>query len=136
MDSEQQDQQYLQILSIFHFVLGGITGLFACFPVFHLMMGLSFLTGGFGFPTDEGGPPIILFGLMFTIIPAIIILLGWALAGCILASGYFLSQRKYHLFCLVIAGVECIFMPLGTVLGVFTIIVLVRPSVKAMFEVS
>ena len=31
------------------------------------------------------------------------------------------------------AGIECIFMPVGTVLGVFTIIVLVRNSVKALF---
>ena len=32
------------------------------------------------------------------------------------------------------AGVECLFMPVGTVLGVFTIIVLVRDSVKAIFN--
>jgi len=38
------------------------------------------------------------------------------------------------MFCLIVAGIICIFMPLGTILGVFTIIVLVRPSVKAMFE--
>jgi len=31
------------------------------------------------------------------------------------------------------AGVECMFMPFGTVLGVFTIIVLMRPSVKEIF---
>jgi hypothetical protein len=31
------------------------------------------------------------------------------------------------------AGVECLFMPVGTVLGVFTIIVLVRDSVKELF---
>ncbi len=31
-------------------------------------------------------------------------------------------------------GVECLFMPVGTVLGVFTIIVLVRDSVKELFR--
>jgi hypothetical protein len=31
------------------------------------------------------------------------------------------------------AGIECIFMPVGTVLGVFTIIVLMRDSVKELF---
>jgi hypothetical protein len=129
-----QDEQYLKLLSIFHYVVGGITALFACFPIFHLVMGLSILTGAFGFP-DEAGPPMA-FGLMFTIIPAIIILTGWALAGCMVAAGYFLSARKYYMFCLVVAGVECIFMPFGTVLGVFTIIVLVRPSVKDLFGVT
>ena len=38
------------------------------------------------------------------------------------------------MYCLVMAGVESLFFPLGTVLGVFTIIVLFRKSVKEMFE--
>ena len=44
-----------------------------------------------------------------------------------------LAQRKRYMFCLVVACVECLFMPFGTVLGVFTIIVLSRDSVKALF---
>ncbi len=34
------------------------------------------------------------------------------------------------------AGVACMFMPFGTVLGVFTIIVLLRDSVKELFSVT
>jgi hypothetical protein len=129
-----QDEQYLQILSIFHYVIGGLTALFACFPIFHLAIGLGMLTGGFGpLPPDERFP-VQLFGLMFVIFPAMIILMGWALAGAIVTAGYFLSKRRKYTFCLVVAGVECIFIPFGTVLGVFTIVVLVRPSVKALFE--
>jgi hypothetical protein len=56
--------------------------------------------------------------------------------GSVVAAGYFLSLRKYYTFCLVMAGIECLFMPVGTVLGVFTIIVLMRPTVKAMFEIA
>jgi hypothetical protein len=37
---------------------------------------------------------------------------------------------------LAIAGIECIFIPFGTVLGVFTIIVLMRPTVKELFGVA
>ena len=113
----------------------GLTALFACFPIIHLVIGLAFLTGSFGPQPDEEFP-FQLFGLMFTIIPAIIILSGWTLAGFIVATGYFLSKRKHYTFCLVIAGVECIFIPFGTVLGIFTIIVLVRPTVKPLFEGS
>jgi hypothetical protein len=32
------------------------------------------------------------------------------------------------------AAVACIFVPFGTVLGVLTIIVLTRPSVRALFD--
>ncbi len=56
------------------------------------------------------------------------------LAGFIAAAGYYLSKRQHYTFCLVMAGVECIFIPFGTVLGIFTIIVLARPVVKALFE--
>jgi hypothetical protein len=34
------------------------------------------------------------------------------------------------------AGVACMFMPFGTVLGVFTIVVLLRDSVKELFGVA
>jgi hypothetical protein len=33
----------------------------------------------------------------------------------------------------VIACIECLFMPFGTILGVFTLIVLSRESVKKLF---
>jgi hypothetical protein len=33
----------------------------------------------------------------------------------------------------VVAGIECIVMPFGTVLGVFTLVVLSRESVKTLF---
>jgi hypothetical protein len=131
-----QDEQHLNILSIFHYVVGGLTALFACFPIFHLAMGIGMLSGGFGeIPPDEAFP-FRLFGLLFVIFPAVIILLGWALAAAIVVAGYYLSKRRKYTFCLVVAGLECIFIPFGTVLGVFSIIVLVRPSVKAMFEAN
>lgn len=127
-----QNEQYLNILAIFHYVVGGLTALFACFPIFHLTIGLGMLTGGFG-PMPDGEFPFRLFGLMFVLIPAAIILLGWILAGFMIATGYFLHKRQKHTFCLVVAGVECIFIPFGTVLGVFTIVLLVQPSVRVLF---
>jgi hypothetical protein len=131
-----QDVDQIKILAIFHFVVAGIAGLFACFPIFHLFVGISMLAGGF-FPTETppGMPfPIGLFGLMFTLIPAAIIFFGWAFAISLALSGYFLTKKQHYLFCLVMAGISCIFTPFGTVLGVFTIIVLMRPTVKELFE--
>jgi hypothetical protein len=130
----QQDEQYLKLLSIFHFVVAGITGLFACFPIFHLIVGVTMLAGGFDPAPKDENFPFQLFGLMFVLIPAFIILLGWALAVAIALTGYFLLKRRNYMFCLIVACVECIFMPFGTVLGVFTIIMLLRPAVKAIFE--
>jgi hypothetical protein len=131
-----QDLDQIKILSIFHFVVAGIAALFACFPIFHLLMGISMLTGSF-FPNDTPTNmsfPFSLFGLMFTIIPAAMILFGWAFAISLAISGYFLFKKQHYMFCMIMAGICCIFMPFGTVLGVFTIIVLIRPSVKELFK--
>jgi hypothetical protein len=131
-----QDANYLKILSVFHFIVAGIAGLFACFPIFHLTMDLSMLTGEF-FPKEAGAEfpfPFSMFGLMFTLIPAAIILLGWAFAIALAVSGYFLLRKQHQLFCLIMAGISCIFMPFGTVLGVFTIVVLMQPDIKKQFD--
>jgi hypothetical protein len=57
-----------------------------------------------------------------------------ALAGCALFTGYNLSRKKRYMFCFVDACICCIQVPLGTILGVFTIVVLARPGVKELFD--
>lgn len=127
------DEEHLKLLSIFHYVGGGIAGFFACFPVIHLIMGIAMLAGSF---SGRGqGPPAIL-GLIFIMMALVIMTLGWALAICLIISGRRLARRKCYKFCFVIACVSCAFMPYGTVLGVFTIIVLMRPSVKELFAAT
>ncbi len=130
-----QDAQHLQPLSIFHYVVGGLMGCCACIPVIHLILGIALLTCPQSFlgPRHDEFPPT-LFGVLFTVIPAAIILLGWATAICVILAGRFLARRVHYTYCLVVAAIACLFTPAGTVLGVFTILVLMRPSVKAMFE--
>jgi hypothetical protein len=60
-------------------------------------------------------------------------LLGLATALCILISGRALAKCTRYWFVFVIACIECLFMPFGTILGVFTLIVLSRESVKKLF---
>lgn len=133
----QQDDNNLQLLSIFHYVLGGMVALFSMFPIFHLLFGLLFLCLPL-FAEDgnvEDAGAVMAVGGIFVLIPLMIIAIGLCLAGGIITSGRRLAQRIQHNYCLVVAGIECLFMPLGTVLGVFTIIVLSRDSVKEMFGV-
>jgi len=59
---------------------------------------------------------------------------GWALSVLMIVAGRKLRRRAAHTFCIVIAAIECIFMPFGTVLGIFTLIVLTKESVKKLFE--
>jgi len=124
-----QDSEHLKLLSIFHYVVAAMTALFACIPFIHFFMGLALATGAFP-DTDPEAQPV---GIFIMIFAGLFILAGWALAALIAYAGRSLQTRRCYTYCLVMAGVECIFMPFGTVLGVFTIIVLMRDSVKELF---
>ena len=126
-----QDEEHLRLLSIFHYVVGGILGFFSCIPIIHLIIGIVMLAGAGG---RDGPPPAV--GLLFVMMGLTFITLGWTLAICLIVSGRRLGRRTSYKFCFVIACISCAFSPFGTVLGVFTIIVLVRPTVKELFGVS
>jgi len=125
-----KDLEQLRLLSIFHYVLAGVTALFSLFPLIHVVVGLAVVFGG---PSmgNEVPPPV--FGWLFVLIGGFFILAGISLAVLIFFAGRMLSRRRHYLFCFVAAALECLFMPLGTVLGIFTIVVLSRESVKALF---
>jgi hypothetical protein len=133
MSQVNQDEEHLRLLSIFHYVLAGVQALMACIPIIHLVVGMVLLVAGLS--SREGGPPAVL-GLIFMVIALAIIVLGWTTAVLVFLAGRFLSARTHYLYCFIIAAITCAFVPLGTILGVFTIVVLTRPSVKALFEPS
>jgi hypothetical protein len=114
-------------------VVGGITALMAMIPIIHLVLGLVMVFAPETFGKD---PPPAFMGWFFVVFAATFILCGWILAGCMVATGNFLARRKNYLFCMVIAGIECLIMPFGTVLGVFTIIVLIQEPVKQLFSTT
>jgi hypothetical protein len=125
----KQDLEQLKLLAIFHYVAAGMAALVACIPVMHFFMGLALATGALG-DSDPGTRPVG-FGIMA--FAAFFIVAGWTFAALVAFAGRSLQTHRRYTYCLVMAGIECIFMPVGTVLGVFTIIVLVRDSVKALF---
>jgi hypothetical protein len=125
------DGDHLKILSICHYVVGGLMTLCACAPVFHFGIGLFML---FAPAKADDALAQRFAGGFFALFAGAVILAGWALAGSVIVAGRFLSQRRRYNFCLVVAVFEAAACsPLGTVLGVFTIFVLMRPSVKALF---
>jgi hypothetical protein len=126
-----RDDEHLRLLSIFHYVLGGIVGFFACFPCIHVAVGVLMVTGRM--PSGGSGPPPQAFGWVFVIMGSVFILLGWTLAILLLIAAGRLRKRRGWTFCFVVACISCLFMPMGTVLGVFTILVLSRETVKAAF---
>ncbi|MBM4306820.1 MAG: hypothetical protein FJ123_08800 [Deltaproteobacteria bacterium] len=127
-----QDQEHLNLLSIFHYIVGGIAALFSFFPIIYLIVGILFLAIPNRF-SGSGPPPPFFLGWIFIFIGAGFMLVGLAFAVCVILAGRYIGRHKHYIFCLVIASLNCLFMPFGTILGVFTIVVLMRPSVKALF---
>lgn len=126
-----KDLEHLRWLSIGFYMNAGISLLFALFPFIHLFIGIAMVSGKF---EDGKNPPPLFFGWFFIGIASFLILMGFALAVCNFLAGKFLKEKTKYTFCFVMAAVNCMFAPLGTVLGIFTIIVLARESVKALFN--
>ncbi|MFZ2644058.1 MAG: hypothetical protein WA117_23910 [Verrucomicrobiia bacterium] len=130
-----KDEEQLKLLSVFHYVVGGLAGLFALFPVLHLIVGLFLVFAPVKFDDNGGWSPATV-GRLIVIGAATITILGCVFAAFVLTAGRFIAKRKHYMFCFVVGAVECVFLPFGTVLGVFTIIVLMRESVKNLFAAN
>ena len=132
-----QDKERLRLLAIFHYIVAGLAALFSFFPLLYTTIGAIFIFAahhGTPKPGEELPPEFL--GWIFVGLGSFLFLLGIAMAICILIAGRCLSRRKCHSFALVTACIECLFVPFGTILGVFTIITLSRESVKTLFSIA
>src|SRR5207247_2646947 len=77
--------------------------------------------------------PPELFGWFFIVIAGTIILLGWAYSIAMIVTARMLRRRRRHTFCMAMAGIACLWQPFGLALGIFSFIVLMRPSVQELF---
>lgn len=123
-----KDLEHLKLLSIFHYIVGGLSCLFSSFFIIHVIIGFVMFVGG-GFPGQTPQPPPAIFGLLFMFMGAMAVLIGWGIGLTIIYSGLKLKRLENRTFSLVVACISCCFFPFGTVLGVFTLIVICRESV-------
>jgi len=55
-------------------------------------------------------------------------------SSLIFLLSYFMLKRKRRKVCLIIAGISCMAIPIGTILGIITIYSLTRETIKAQFS--
>jgi len=134
-DERKIDADHLNLLASFHFVGAGLALLGILFLVAHYAMMHAIFANPKFFENQKQPmpvPPEQIFAVMkwFYLAGAV-----WFVASGILnlISGICLRARKGRTFSLVVAGMNCLHIPLGTVLGVFTIVVLLRDSVRELF---
>jgi hypothetical protein len=132
-----RDEEHLQLLAIFHYVVAGLAALFSFFPLLYTTVGAFFIFAarhGTAKPGEDLPPEFL--GWIFAVLGSLLFLIGIAMAICILIAGRSLALRKRYSFALVMACIECLFIPFGTILGVFTIVVLSRESVRRLFSTT
>ncbi len=129
-----EDESHLRILSICYYVLAGMSALASCFFLIYVFLGYAMVSGKMNSgPNAPPGPPPEM-GYMFMVIGFVMILGGLGFAGLLAFAGRSLAMHRNRIFCMIVAGIACFFCnPLGTVLGVFTFIVLMRNSVQLLF---
>ena len=127
-----RDDEHLKLLSIFHFVVGGLALLGIAFLCVHYLIFSQIFMHPERWQIKGPMPPVEFFKVFiwFYFFMGIIFVTASILN---ILSGIFLRQRRHRIFSIVVASLNCLHVPFGTVLGVFTIIALVRDSVRQSY---
>ena len=124
----------LRLLGIFHFVYAGLVLLGSLMPIFWLAL------AGLWWPElaadagRDGEVPAMMTGTLGMVLLSFGVLLSWLWVAVLALAGRSLMIARRHTFCVVVAAVACLSVPLGTVLGVATLVVLHRPGTRELFE--
>ena len=131
-----QDDTNLNNLAIAHYVIGGVMVLFSCLPLIHVFVGLGMISEGSDLFGNAKSPPPPAFGWIFFLAGLAFFVFAQSISISVIVSGRFLKRRKNYPFSFIIGCLTCMFFPFGTVLGVFTIVLLSRETVKGKYEAA
>ena len=135
-DQRKVDADHLRLLAIFHFVGAGLALVGLLFLVVHYSFMNVFFSNPKMWEGQKGGPSP---GEFFAVFKWLYVFFGLWFVTCFalnVISGLSLLAGKRRVFSLIVAGLNCVHMPLGTILGVFTIVVLLRDSVRELYDGS
>lgn len=125
----------LRLLSIGYYIQAGI----AAFYTLMLLGYSAFLStllvnlGRISQQTNQQPIPAAVLSIL-SIVLAVIIGIACAYTACLFIAGFWLRRLRNLLFIQIIAALNCLAIPYGTVLGIFTFMVLQRPSTKQLFS--
>ena len=133
------DEEHLKLLAVGYWVAGGMATFFSLFGLFYVCMGAVFAASFAKIPATSvppNQPPPAFLPWIFVGIGLAIFLAAATFAALRFWTAVCLKRRTSRTFCLVVAALTCLEFPYGTTLGVFTFIVLGKPSVIQLFGES
>lgn len=154
LPEDARDAGHLNVLSILHYVWVGLGGVGLLFLVGHYMM-MKSMTGFMSasleraneeiekerLANDPEAPateiPEGFFDFAFEAMMMFYVLIGLLVFIAMVMNflvARAISKRQWRVFIIVVSALNCLSFPLGTALGVFTLVVMCRPSVAHSFS--
>lgn len=126
-----EEREHLQFLSMFYFAVGALAAMLSLVPALALFVAVSL--------RSPGGPiPLALaerLGLPWAGAAAGALLVGGFVFFALMArTATLLRQCRSYRFCLAVAWVACLFVPVGTILAAVTLPILQREATRKLFE--
>lgn len=128
------DEEHLRLLSIGYYISGGLSIAFSFVGLLYMAIGIFLFTVNSSSSAAAGGPPPQFIGSIMGILGLSIFVFLITMGVLKFISGSHLKKRKGRILSMVVAGVNCLEFPYGTLLSVFTFMVLSRSSVKKLFK--
>jgi hypothetical protein len=129
---KSMDAENLRTLAILYRVWAGLQMVIGCCAVGYIGF-ITLFVGAATQASREGPPPVVVSGFLgvagivvFTVVVAIACL-------NLLVANWLLARRNWTAI-IVMSALNCLSIPLGLALGVFTMVVLNRPTVRPLFD--
>lgn len=133
------DEEHLRLLVIFHRIYGIIVIVFSLLSIGYFLL-LGFI---FSYPEDHSRytytafqAPNPEFMNVFLIVMIILLAVCLIVGVCNILSAQYIKKRKSRIFSIVVACVDCVSIPMGTIIGILTLVVLLRTSVIEFYKTS
>jgi len=128
------DEEHLKLLSMGYMVSSGVTAFFSFIGLVYVFIGIMMTKAFPQAAANASEQPPAFIGLVFACIGLAIFIFMIALAAAKFWVALCIKRRKSRIFSMIVAGISCLGIPYGTLLGVLTFIVLGRPSVVQLFS--
>ena len=133
----EKDVEHLKLLGIFHYIWGGLSLVGALFiGAYFLVIGFVLMNNPSGSASSEDSGSASVAGGIFIAVGVVLFLI-YVIYGVLtlMAGGKYRKHQGGYWFCFTLAIVTLILGGIpGIVLGIFSLVVLGRESVKALFR--
>ena len=128
-------EKHLDVIGILFMVMAGFSLLMVLFIPVHFMMMQSVMNMDFPRP-HEGPDPRKMFKEMqsaFIVLYVLVGVLSLAFGGFLLATGINIRRKRHFTLCVVGSALICISFPLGTALGIWSLLTLYDKHTRPLF---